>query len=414
LFLVRVFTNCAPRNKQRSSLRIRSYLSSAPTMRHTHLVITLSLFAVVSLWITRSPLFGVFDSLTHWGAVQLFLQGHDPYDFDALRALLSERMKNVPLSQRIGGHPWTLTFMLPFYAWPFPLAKFLLAFTNLSVYHLCIVRLGKMWNPLPRFTPLLMWLYIPFLVAMYFGQFSVFLALGTVLLLEWIQSENRPWWKWTAAMALLALKPQGFLVAAPLLGLEFLRTTSPTDRVRTIGVFALLAVISSPLLVFFPEWIASNHFSHDLRTATLSTYVREAAGFFGYDSPLWLWALPALASGALLARGVMITNAPTLLVVLLLSQLTAPYIWVYDACALMPLFYALIGAIATMKEPRWRWHLGGIFASVAIFPIYLSIDSDFSFMVMHNVSMGIATALVLPGVREYLKNYSSPVSCSNN
>jgi hypothetical protein len=123
----------------------------------------------------------------------------------------------------------------------------------------------------------------------------------------------------------------------------------------------------------------------------------------GYDTPLLLWALPIASVAGLGALGVRTTGALSLLLVLLLSQLTAPYLWVYDACALMPLFYALIGAAYTMKEPRWRRLIGILFTSVAIFPVYLALDSDFSFMVMHNVCLAIAAVFLLPGVRGYVR-----------
>jgi hypothetical protein len=293
--------------------------------------------------------------------------------------------------------------MLPFYVWPFPVAKFLLAFATLSLYYLSILRLTRIWRPLPRYVPLLMWGYIPLLATLYFGQFSVFLLVGTVLLVEWIESPDRPWWKWALAIALLAIKPQGFIVAAPFLAREFVRTSTTKDKRRAVGFFALLAILSSPALLYLPEWIGSNHFSHTLRTATLSTYVRDLGAFLGYDTPLLLWALPIASVAGLGALGVRTTGALSLLLVLLLSQLTAPYLWVYDACALMPLFYALIGAAYTMKEPRWRRLIGILFTSVAIFPVYLALDSDFSFMVMHNVCLAIAAVFLLPGVRGYVR-----------
>jgi hypothetical protein len=292
--------------------------------------------------------------------------------------------------------------MFPFYVWPFPIAKFLLAFTNLSVYYFCILRLRKIWPPLPPFFSLIMWGYIPFLATMYFGQFSIFLLLGMVLLIDWFQFSDRPWWKWVFAMALLAIKPQGFLVATPLLMMEFVRSSTSRDWLKATGVVLLMLVLSSPLLAYTPEWIVSSAFSHQLRTATLSSYVRDIGAFLGYDTSIWLWALPIASLVTLLALGVRITGVTSLLLIVTLSQLTAPYIWVYDACALMPLFYALLGAAVMMEEPRWRRYLGIGFASVAIFPIYLAVDSDFSFMLMHNVCMGISAVLLLPGLQGYL------------
>lgn len=373
-------------------------------MRHPHLILPVITFTLVSLWIAVSPLFGVFDSLTHWGAVQVFLRGGDPYDFRAMRELLGHMMRNVPESQRVGGHPWTITFMVPFYAWPFSISKFLLAFTNLSLYYLCIQRLRRLWPPLPRFSHLIMWAYIPLSTTLYFGQFSVFLLLGTVLLIEWLHRVDRPWWMWSIAMALLAIKPQGFIVATPFLVLAFVKSSSLRDKVRAIGFFVALVLLTLPALAYLPQWVTSNHFSHNLRTATLSTYARDVGAILGHESPLWLWSLPIAAIAALTTLRVRISGATSLLLVLLISQLTAPYIWVYDSCALMPLFYALIGAITTMNAPRWRRHLGVVFTSVAIFPAYLAIDSDFSFMAMHNVCLAIATLLLLPGLRGYLKH----------
>ena len=372
-------------------------------MRRAHFIILAITFTLVSLWIARNPIFGVFDSLVHWGAVRVFVQGGDPYDQHAVRQFLAEMIKDVPESQRMGGHPWSLTFMIPFYAWPFPISKFLLAFANLSIYYLCIHRLRSLWPPLPRFAHLLMWGYIPFLTTLYFGQFSIFLLLGSVLVIEWLHHVDRPWWKWAVAMALLAIKPQGFIVAAPFLALEFVRTSTVSDRIRAIGFFAFLAILSSPVLVYLPGWITSNHILLTLRTSTLSVHARDIGALFGYDTPLWLWVLPVASLVTLLALGVRITGGMSFLLVLLLSQLTAPYIWVYDSSALMPLFYALLGAIMAMPKARWRRYVGIIFTSVSVFPIYLAIDSDFGFMRMHNVCLAIAALALLPGLRKYFE-----------
>lgn len=371
-------------------------------MRRAYLLIVVVVFTAVSLWIASHPFIGVFDSIINWGAIQLFLKGEDPYDFEALGGVLFEKMKSVAAFQRTSVHPWTLTFILPFYVWSFPVAKFLVAFTTLSVYCLCIARLGRLWSPLPRFASLMMWGYIPFLVTMFFGQLSVFLLLGTVLLIEWLQSTERVWWKWVIAMALLGLKPQGFIVVAPFVVVEFVRSTSTRDNLRALGVIALLLTLSSPMMAYLPGWLTSHEFSYERRTGTLSSSLRDLATYFGSDSPAWLWVLPLGSIATLFALGVRITSATSFLLLVTLSQLTAPYLWVYDACALMPLFYALIGAAVVMKEPRWRRYAGIVFASVAIFPIYLTIHPDFSFMHMHIVSLAVAAGLLLPGLQRYL------------
>ncbi len=372
-------------------------------MSRTQLAIALCSLLVASVLLSLHPLIGVFDSFFYWGAIQVFLQGGDPYSFEALGSLLNDSIRHIPHSQHIIAHPGTLTFMLPFYAWPFPIAKFLLTFTSLAVYLSCVKRLQRLWRPLPACCVILMWGYIPFLTALYFGQFSIFLALGTVLALEWVESSSRPWWKWALAMGLYAIKPQSFVVAAPLLILEFLRTSSRRDRILTLCCFVLMTALTVPMLAYLPNWLQANQFMYQHTSATLSSYVRDWGTALGYESGLWLWALPAASLLALLGLRVRITNSISLLFVLTLSQLTAPYVWVYDSCALMPMFYALIGAIGTMREPRWRWHLGVIFTSISVFPIYLAIDADFSFMRMHNVCLGIAAVLLLTGVRRYLK-----------
>lgn len=371
-------------------------------MRLACRVIPWIVIIIVSVLVARHPLIGVFDSVVNWAAVQIFLDGGNPYDFEALVKRLTTIMRDVPEFQRVSGHPWTLTFVIPLNMWPFPMAKFLLALTTLSIYHICLKRLGRLWPALPRYSSALMWAYIPLLVCIFFGQLSAFLLLGAVLMLEWLQSARRPWWKWAIAFALFSLKPQGFIVLAPFLVIEFLRTSNWRGRFYACVLLAAVGALSLPMLRYTPEWLVSNGFSYLHRSATLSVYARDAAISMGIDSPLTLWVLPVASLLALLATRFRVSDALSFLLVLLLSQLSAPYIWVYDSCALMPLLYAMIGAFVVMGDLRWRRNLGALFAVVAVSPVYLALNPDFHFMRMHNVALALASLLLLPGLRRYL------------
>lgn len=370
-------------------------------LKFSRLFFLLSL-VILGAYIGSRQYFGVLDSLAFWGGVQVFLEGGDPYDFGQVSQFLSSHFTNILNSQRFVSPPWTLALLTPIFAADFERSRIVLSIISLTLYLFSVYRLTLLWGRIPWLGVCAVWAYLPLWVCLYFGQISVLLLLGVVLALEWIQGRDQPWWKWALALALLALKPQGSLLVMPFLFVEGIRRLSRREWVALVGCAGVTIVVLLPFLRYLPAWLETFLFSSSHRTATLSVYVQDAGALLGYHSALWLWVLPMLSLVTLVILRVRINDATSFLLVLMLSQLTASYVWVYDSCALMPLFYAMIGAAIVMKEPMWRRALGIVSLSIAVFPVYLVIDSDFSFMRMHNLAMSIAALALLPGLRSYL------------
>jgi hypothetical protein len=90
------------------------------------------------------------------------------------------------------------------------------------------------------------------------------------------------------------------------------------------------------------------------------------------------------------------------LCVILLSQLTAPYIWVYDSVALMPLFYAALGVVIHDGVTNPRRQIGVILTVLSVLPAYMIFGSDFSSMVCHNIILAGACVVVAPELRRHV------------
>jgi hypothetical protein len=278
----------------------------------------------------------------------------------------------------------------------------LLLVLSISAFYISILRLQKMWGALPRPCTFILWAYIPLWTCLYFGQLSVFLLLGTVLVLEWIQDPKPRWWKWAIAMTLLALKPQGFLLVFPFLIGEFLRRASRREHIYLMGYVAVIVALMAPSLRYVSSWLGTASFSYSQDSATLSRYVRELGESLGCGSALFLWILPVVALLILARRGLGIKDSHFFLLVMLVSQLTAPYIWIYDSCALIPLFYAYMGTLGQQHIPPQRRRLAVILTSLSVLPAYMALSPDFDFMVMHNVALAGAFLLLSPELRRYL------------
>ena len=361
----------------------------------------LTLLTVVIL-LGQVRYFGLYDLLPLWGGVHVFLDGGNPYDFETLKNQISSVLPGIPETQHFVSPPWTLTFIVGLFAGSFNASRVLLIALSISAFYISIIRLQRMWGVLPRPCTFILWGYIPLWACLYFGQLSVFLLLGTVLALEWIQDPKPRWWKWAIALTLLALKPQGFLLAFPFLIGEFLRRSSRREQIYLVGYAAVIVALMSPSLTYLSSWLGTASFSYSQDSATLSRYVRELGESLGNGSALFLWILPVVAFLILARRGLCIKDSHFFLIIILLCQLTAPYIWVYDSCALMPLFYAYMGTLGQQRIPLQRRRLALILTSLSVLPAYMAISPDFKFMVMHNVALAGAFLALSPELRRYL------------
>lgn len=379
-------------------------------MKHLRLALALLTLITVGLLLGEIRYFGVFDFLPLWGGVHVFLDGGDPYDFALLKSNLSSQFSGLPPSQHFVSPPWTLAFLVPLFAGDFASSRVLLILLSLFAFYLSLIRLQKLWGPLPRLGAVVVWGYLPLWACLFYGQLSAFLLLGTILALEWLNSPQRPWWKWALSMTLFALKPQGFILVFPFLVGEFLQRASRRDLVCVMTYTALLCAVMSPCLLLIPSWLDTASFSYSQNSATLSNYVRVLGESLGMNAALSLWILPVLAFGFLARGGLHLNDSYRLQVVMLASQLTAPYIWVYDSCALMPLFYASIVVLTRESLPPKRRACAVLSTTLLVLPAYLALAPGFKDMFLHNVALAGALLALSPEIKRYLGRTRYPLN----
>lgn len=346
---------------------------------------------------------GIVDGIALWSGVQVYLEGGDPYDFQQLSQKLLASFQSTRISERFVNPPWTLPLLTPLFAWDFATSRFLLILTGLGALWFSISRLQKLWPPLDLPNTPLMWVFFPCVASIYCGQLSFLPLLGVILSLEWISNRGQPWWKWYLAMICMSCKPQGVYLVIPLLCVQFFRRASRRELTSVVVITSLAAALFLNTLSLVPSWLHATTFLYTLRTSTLSTCIRDGAAALGYNSPLTLWILPLVALTVVAARRVKLDTSESLLLATLVSTLTAPYVWVYDYSALLPLFFAVIGTLQYESMSRLRRYSAILLIPLVVIPLYIAFSAPLGSFLLLPITLSLITFILLPPLTNYLR-----------
>jgi hypothetical protein len=208
--------------------------------------------------------------------------------------------------------------------------------------------------------------------SLYCGQLSFLPLIGILLGIECISSREAPWWKWLIAMMCLTIKPQGVYLAIVCLAIEFARRSRGPDRVKVLsagGIF--LALLCPRPLSYLSSWSHAVEFLYSLQIFSLSTGLRDILEYLGFSSPRARWFLPI---GILLITFLLKIRVQTpfaLMITVLISCATAPYIWVYDFSALLPLCFMCMAALCSNTVSPLRRALGVVLSGILVAPLYV-------------------------------------------
>ncbi len=290
---------------------------------------------------------GTRDSIAYWSAVQAFLAGDNPYDLDTLRKI---QLTAYPLREKpqlFLNPPWVLPLLVPIFRWNFATSSFLLLSINISCTLVALQRLGKLVAPLPPRYLAIVGGFFPILSCWYFGQLSCFLLIGSLLSLEWIVHNFRPWWKVALALALFSSKPQTPYLLVIALLVAIARRPCSTDVFKT----AALALVPVSFLAYHNEmlgwWFSS--FAHSTQWATSSLPSLAYSLLCSYNQPFLIF-IPAFIIAILVLafdRGEI--SAHRFITYMVISSLTAPYAWIFDFSPLMIITY-MVMAIAVYES----------------------------------------------------------------
>lgn len=296
------------------------------------------------------------DLYNYWLLSQRFLRGFNPYDLQALQASADPNL-NVELGPAHFG-PWNFVILFPLLAWPFPVSVLLyLLFTTTSIFLLAEVcsSLIPPKNKQQSVSLFLVALFSPFLLTYIYGQISIFVALFTYLALRSFRKNKEIFCG--ALLGLSALKPHLAYLLWVALTVDIVRKRRWRTLVTacfTLGVLSGLAEIINPSIL--TNWLDGLGSSLGYLSASLITPMRLMIATPNNPFP----PLPALAIPALMILGTalyflrqqtinLLSSAPTLLV---LSLLTAPYVWPFDYAILIGLHIGIFSAAAANRSSR--------------------------------------------------------------
>jgi hypothetical protein len=173
-------------------------------------------------------------------------------------------------------------------------------------------------------------------------------------------------------MMCLAIKPQGVYLAIVCLAIECARRTSSSDRVKVVsagGIF--LALLCPRPLSYLSSWSHAVEFLYTLQIFSLSTGLRDILEYLGFSSPLARWFLPIGILLTTLLLKIRVQTPFALMITVLISCATAPYIWVYDFSALLPLCFMCMVAVSSETISPPRRALGVVLSSILVAPLYV-------------------------------------------
>jgi hypothetical protein len=333
------------------------------------LAVGIACLAVVLFEMSNPRLTPPDDFVAFWSAARLFVAGENPYDADALLRIQRTANWIKDHAYRVWEPPWALVVLSPLAPLPYQTGRFAWFVLNLALvvaagdalwryYGGAVARRGVGWMLAITFTPaILAWKtgqltilvltgIVAFLVLERRGRavaaVVTLLALGGlkphVIHLVWLAvaawiARTRRWpvaWAGLAAGCVIVLAP---LARSSAVAADFVRAfldTPPTQPSPTLGTLLRL--------------IASTWRGHDVYPLAF------APPFIG------LWWLARHRSDALRWD----TAMPALLLV---SFVTSPFAWPYDAVVLLVPVMRVLTRVASSPRPspRWiPWTYGGI------------------------------------------------------
>jgi len=295
------------------------------------------------------PSIGRGDFRAYWSAAYLLANSQNFADPDLL---LAAEQAHTAWQQDFAvitwNPPWLLALLLPYAVAPFTRATWLWLLTNIvliftgSVWVWLASTWGKDAQRMAWVAPLIAFVYSPALITLLMGQVSslVFFGLAAFLYLEARNSR----WLAGASLALPLVKPHLVYITLPII---LLQATFKRQWSLLLGLATTLLGLT--LLVFL------------LRPAFLADYARTVGGgsLLNWETPTlggilaatWGWQGIKLMGIVLLPlavalwwRGRQAISTRTLVdVTLLLSVITAPFGWGYDAVVLLiPLLQIIV------------------------------------------------------------------------
>jgi hypothetical protein len=280
------------------------------------------------------------DFTAYWSSAHLLINGQNPYQADQILALQTSVGWKDKTPLVMYNPPWVLTFIIPFASDNYPLTKFLWFLFIFACTLICSIWLWQFYGGTNanRHWSLLIYTYMPLCFCLVKGQIVPIILLGVVGFLHF---EKQKKWFWAGVfVCLLGIKPQDTYLF--LLALLFWIIYKKRWRVLLGAGCATLLITAIPLLynpdIFFQYYteILSHSYLYDWETPTLGYWLRSLLG----KEEHFLQYLPAIVGTAWFVyywyrNYVKWEWAEQVPVLIFISLMTTPYVWVNDYVLLL-------------------------------------------------------------------------------
>jgi hypothetical protein len=257
--------------------------------------------------------------------------------------------------------PWFLPLMLPYTLFPFTTAVWLWFLTNIALVFTAAILTWKACTTRPTadkttlIAPLIAILFLPTLNAIYMGQVNTLVFFGLALMLFCQQKEHQT--LAGAALVLTLVKPHLVYVTIPILLLQAL---SSRQWRFLVGFGSALALLTGITFLFRPSFIteyASTTAEGNLLSWATPTLGGILSTTLGWQEArlMGLIVLPLTICWWWLNRGKF--SIPILVQsTLLISVMTAPFGWGYDAIVLLiPILQIAVWLVEGRYSTQSAW-----------------------------------------------------------
>jgi hypothetical protein len=312
------------------------------------------------------------DYIQYWVIGQQLIHGADPYDVAALTQLEEKAGLGSDLP-RISLSPPAVFFLMLMLGLVSPKTGYILWwFLQMGCLSVALWLLWRMNGRPDNRIHLFGYIFTPVLICLATGQLGIYLLLGIVLFLYF--NETRPT---LAGAALLpcALKPHLFLVFA----LVLMSWVVYRKAFRILLGFLASLTASCALVYCFDPHVWSQYFDKMRVTRVMQVYIPtfgDSLRFLVDRNSVWLQFLPALA-GCVWALWYFLTRRERWdwinhgLLLILVSDVCAPYGFFNDECILLPLI--LVGLYRAVDFKR-AFLLFAVLNGVALIEVWAGAD----------------------------------------
>lgn len=307
------------------------------------------------------------DFLQFWSAGYLNRMGINPYDHDEIinmRLLAGQQDFTPGVFYIMWYPPWLLSILMPFSLFDYPLSRLLWLLLNTSLITICADIIWRLCQGPPRLrwlTWVIAFTMMPTYVVLVIGQITPLILLGIAGFLKYVEAPRESWVNDLAAGAFLAMatiKPHFiylYFIAVFLWIITTRRWAVLLGTALGITVALLISIIFNPLIIKHFLAAVTNYSPSAWATPTLGFLLRSIIGgnnfFLQFVPPVFgsLWLYYYWRRNRNGWDWLEVTP-----VILLVSFVTAPYIWTWDQVVLL---IAIISAYTGIMKYGWNVHL---------------------------------------------------------